>query len=361
MKHLAEGELLREVTINRSAQRPNILSTLHTYILSSPRQNRRFFVKSLRVIGDPNRWMLFQDDLEILDTLIPQLPNLHTLLLSFSITPDANVLNFLRVPLPSVQLRQLGLDIELDATGDEAESNDGSQFSLEAGHGHALDISPFLRSQSRLSYFEYLHDDYISIKDDSIVFPNLRSFAGPLSFFNVSRSPTALSHLSIDHASEIDLAVIPELPSLISLSYRGHSPEVLDVLVLKTPNIRCLDTLVDLENHVNTRALAVQSLPKLRHLRIEPGDSTAEMAQELFSLPECQESLRLIEVRGEYVQRFFRQSLGESYVAYSEGCTDCVEFSLHENAKMRDMRRFGEVWQTLLHGVDLPNVSAEFD
>ncbi|KAJ8520811.1 hypothetical protein ONZ45_g2448 [Pleurotus djamor] len=382
MKHLAEGELLRTVTIDHQSQRYN-MATISSYILAPQKEDRRLLVKSLRVIDNTIDSHLYQDDIKMLDTLIPQLQNLNALFLSFCVTPDSGILSFLKVPLPNVQLKQLGIDIKINTDGHELHDD----FDAQAHPDYILDISDFLRSQPRLTYLEYLNDHYIRINDDTLVNPELDttiSLDKPALFinpsykkemchraitYNIFRTWSSEKHgsrirekvtqfrtLSIHpsrcihkfrqtHAGLIKkMRAITIFGARLLLAATSTSPAVLRAFIPKAPNIKCLDTNLDFARHTKIPALVMRSLAKLQHLRIQQGKSiTASFVEGLFNLTEGQESLRIIEVQGDDVHGYLRKSFGTSHIADSGGCTDCVEFWLHEQATVRIRRVMNEL------------------
>ncbi|KAJ8468646.1 hypothetical protein ONZ45_g17173 [Pleurotus djamor] len=340
-KDLAEVELLRDVTIDHHAQPSDILPTLSTYLLSPQNDHRRLHVKSLKIVNNPDGLDSHADDFAVLDSLIPQLTNLHTLFLDFVVLPYPSILGFLQKPLPTVQLKHRGLKISVYAISTNRHVKDGIEPSRDAGGHYALDISKFMQSQPSLECLEYLEVNYIHIDDNSIPFPHLRSYAGPLSFFNTKhRSPTMLSHLRIScHCSIHEIAAIPDLPSLTSLSCPFNNITVFNAVVAKTPNLTCFDAGVNLSSDASTRLSALRLLRKLKHIRLSPRRWTSDMADEdFFGLPECPESLQVIEVyglgTGVSSQRFVRGTLEcatrtAPTLPGVDGlgqCTECINF-----------------------------------
>ncbi|KAJ8481934.1 hypothetical protein ONZ45_g15138 [Pleurotus djamor] len=309
---LAEGELIRETTIDHVDQGHKAISRFTTYLFEHPASQRRFQVQSLAILHEPmdrtaatkynSFGTSYPQAIEELNTLIPQLPNLRSLFMQFLVYFSANTLRFLREPLTTVQLTHLALNLGLSCDRDAPES-DIDQLKLDEtvnineSRSVDLDISKFIESQPQLSILELAHPDErsqdcrVNIKDHSISLSNLKGFAGPRSFFNGrERSFIDLTHLQVPPSWEIeDAEALPDLPRLVSLSYAAQRRNILEKLLLKVKNIKCLDAVHTLK-----------PLTNLTHIHVQYGAESGYLryASTIFDDPNTPPSLRTVEVNG---------------------------------------------------------------
>ncbi|KAJ8501893.1 hypothetical protein ONZ45_g11963 [Pleurotus djamor] len=283
---LAEAELIRETTIDHVDQGHKAISRFTTYLFEHPASQRRFQVQSLAILHEPmdrtaatkynSFGTSYPQAIEELNTLIPQLPNLRSLFMQFCCDRDA----------PESDIDQLKLDETVNIN--ESRSVD-------------LDISKFIESQPQLSILELAHPDErsqdccVNIKDHSISLSNLKGFAGPRSFFNGrERSFIDLTHLQVPPSWEIeDAEALPDLPRLVSLSYAAQRRNILEKLLLKVKNIKCLDA-------VQVFPETLKPLTNLTHIHVQYGAESGYLryASTIFDDPNTPPSLRTVEVNG---------------------------------------------------------------